>query len=65
MLDHKKRQYLKQIYTSLNLSARTYHKLLKVARTIADLDESREVELKHLNEAVCYRSMDLGFWGQA
>lgn len=65
MLDRKKKQYLKQIYTSLDLSARAYHKLLKVARTIADLEESKEVELRHLNEAVCYRNPEPKFWEQA
>lgn len=65
MLDQKKKRYLKQIYTSLDLSARSYHKLLKVARTIADLDESREVTQRHLNEAVCYRNPEQKFWEQA
>lgn len=63
-LDKKKKAYLKQIYIKLNLSARAYHKILKVARTVADLDGSREVELEHLNEAVCYRSLDKKFWEQ-
>lgn len=61
-LNRKKKQYMKQIYARLNLSARSYHKILKAARTIADLEGSREVELCHLNEAVCYRSMDKKFW---
>lgn len=64
MLDRKKKQYLKQIYTSLDLSARAYHKLLKVARTIADLEESKEVELRHLNEASAI-GPEPKFWEQA
>ena len=64
MLDAKKKAYMKQIYTSYQLSARAYHKILKVARTIADLSESREVEIRHLNEAVCYRTIDKKFWEQ-
>lgn len=61
-LDRKKKAYLKQIYTKLNLSARAYHKILKVARTIADLEQSKDVQMQHLNEAVCYRSLDKKFW---
>lgn len=64
MLDAKKKAYMKQIYTSYQLSARAYHKILKVARTIADLNESKEVEFKHLNEAVCYRTIDKKYWEQ-
>ena len=64
MLDAKKKAYMKQIYTSYQLSARAYHKILKVARTIADLSESREVEIRHLNEAVCYRTIDKKCWEQ-
>ena len=55
---------MKQIYTSFQLNARAYYKILKVARTIADLDGSKEVEFKHLNEAVCYRTIDKKFWEQ-
>ena len=64
MLDQKKKAYMKQIYTSFQLNARAYYKILKVARTIADLDGSKEVEFKHLNEAVCYRTIDKKFWEQ-
>ena len=48
-------KYAEQIYTSMELSARSYHKLLKVARTIADLDGCVNIEKEHLAEAVCYR----------
>lgn len=47
--------YAAKMYSSLNLSARSYHKLLKVARTIADLDNSQDIHISHLSEAVCYR----------
>lgn len=46
---------MKQIYEQKNLTARTYHRLLKVARTIADLEGSAQIEQRHLDEAVLYR----------
>lgn len=54
--------YLKQIYQQANLTARSYHKLLRVARTIADLSHSRRVNVGHLSEAACYRSFDRQYW---
>ena len=47
--------YMEHIYHSLQLSARAYHRVLKVARTIADLDGKEEISKEHLLEAVCYR----------
>lgn len=47
-----------KMFQSLSLSARAYHRLLKVARTIADLDESEQIRGKHLAEAACYRAAD-------
>lgn len=63
VMGEKEQRYLKDLFTRLSLTARTYHKLLRVARTIADLDQSEEIRLRHLNEAVCYRSVDEKFWG--
>ncbi|MCR5399231.1 MAG: YifB family Mg chelatase-like AAA ATPase [Lachnospiraceae bacterium] len=47
--------YMKDIYDDMKLTARSYHKLLKVARTIADIDGEDNIGMKHLNEALCYR----------
>lgn len=52
------KQLLSHIMTKLNLSARAYHRIIKVARTIADLEESRIINHKHLAEALHYRCLD-------
>lgn len=61
-LGEKESAYMGRMYEKLGLSARSYHKLLKVARTIADLDGSERIGLRHLTEAVCYRSLDKKYW---
>lgn len=61
-LDLKQQHYMEQIYAKLHLTARSYHKLLKVARTIADMDGQERIQMRHLREAVCYRSLDQSFW---
>ena len=61
-LGEKQEAYMRQIYRRLSLTARSYHKILKVARTIADMEESGEILLSHLMEAVCYRGMDQKIW---
>jgi magnesium chelatase family protein len=52
------KELIKKAINKLSLSARAYNKILKVARTIADLDASLKIEKKHLLEAIQYRSLD-------
>lgn len=54
-LNKEAQDFVSQAFSSMELSARSYHKLLKVARTIADLDNSEQIEIQHLAEALCYR----------
>ena len=50
--------YLKDIFDSLNMSMRSYHKIIKVSRTIADLNDENYIEIEHIKEALSYRSFD-------
>lgn len=61
-LDDKCKDMLERCFEAMDLSARAYDKILRVARTIADLDSSENIELEHITEAVQYRSLDRKFW---
>ncbi len=63
VLDEKGKATLEKCFTAMDLSARAYDKILRIARTIADLDGSESIELEHISEAVQYRSLDRKFWG--
>jgi len=57
-LDAASQHLLSQACERLGLSARAYHRILKLARTIADLADSKQIELTHLSEAINYRKFD-------
>lgn len=58
LLSEENNEYLEQALIKLGLSARAWHRILKVSRTIADLDSSVNIERQHISEALSYRSMD-------
>ena len=62
-LDAQGKSLLETAMDKLNLSARAYDRILKVARTIADLDNSPTIQAMHLAEAIGYRSLDRESWG--
>lgn len=57
-------EMLRTAMDKFNMSARAYDRILKVARTIADLDKSPEVKSHHIGEAINYRNLDRSNWGQ-
>ena len=61
-LDDECAMLLKEAFEAFNLSARAHNRILKVARTIADLDDSDTIELQHLAEAIGYRALDKKYW---
>ena len=60
--DESGQELLKQAMSRMNLSARAYDRILKVARTIADMDESNDIREHHLAEAINYRNLDKEGW---
>ena len=62
LLDDSGERTLEMAVRRLSLSARAHDRILKVARTVADLDRAEMVSSKHLAEAVQYRSLDRNYW---
>jgi magnesium chelatase family protein len=61
-IDQQSKSLLENAITRLGLSARAYDRILKVSRTLADLDGRQEIETQHVSEAIQYRTLDRNFW---
>ena len=63
VLDETSNELIRNAMERLGLSARAYDRILKVSRTIADLENEADVQPHHLSEAIHYRSLDRESWG--
>ena len=61
-LDSDSHELIRVAMSELNLSARAYDRILKVSRTIADLDSAEHISPEHVSEAIQYRTFDRTLW---
>ncbi len=62
VMDSQSEKLLRDAFDRMKLSARGYHRIIRTARTIADLDGSKDIRVPHISEAICYRSADSKYW---
>ena len=58
----KEKEILEKAFDKYNLSARMYYKILKVARTLADIEGNENISEDNIIEAICYRTIDKKYW---
>ena len=62
-IDEETRVFLEKAYETYHLSARSYEKILRVARTISDLEGEAQIGIHHVTEALCYRIPEMNYGG--
>jgi len=62
VLGNEEQEMLRQVFDRMGLSMRAYHKILKLSRTIADLEGMEHINKEHLTEAISYRELDRKYW---
>ena len=63
-LGGKEQKLMEQAFSAMKLTARAYHKIIRTARTIADLEGEELIQAVHLKEALGYRTVDGKYWGR-
>lgn len=61
-LGKEENQLMREAFKKMELSVRSYHRILRVARTIADMEAADRISVSHLQEALCYRSVNKRYW---